>query len=51
MNAPVIYPYNSLLEWSDTTSLTLSGSADSNTVSVSAIDNGVPATEIGRAHV
>jgi len=44
MNDPVIYPYNSLLEWDDTTSLTLSGSADTSAVSVSAVENGVPAT-------
>ena len=41
MNNPVIYPYNSLLEWNDTTSITISGSADTSSVSVSAIENGV----------
>lgn len=41
MNNPYIYPYNSLLNWDDPTSVTLSGTADSGTLSVSAIDNGV----------
>jgi len=44
VNSPIIYPYNSLLEWDDTTSLTLSGSADTSSISVSAVENGVIST-------
>jgi len=44
MNNPIIYPYDSYLEWNDSTTVSLYGTVDASSIAVSAVENGVPAT-------